>query len=323
MSELIIILVNYRRADDTIACIRSLRQSTYTSFDIVVVDNGSGDGSADRIRTANPGIRLIENTQNLGFAEGNNTALKIALHEKYAFALLLNNDTVVEPQTLAELIAAMRAHPDVGIMGAKIYFFDNPRMLWFTGGILNVHSGAVTHRGIHETDEGQYDQPGPCDFVTGCCLLIRRAVLERVGMLDTDYFAYYEDGDFSQRARRAGFGVFYMPTARVWHKISRSTQWDSPFYLYFTLRNRLVFLRKHSTLIATLPYIPVLLYFYGRQFIRLLFKRRSFAGVRAAWLAVIDGLRGDTGLLGMGSMDRLVPLRPHTLPDAINRNGKN
>ncbi len=323
MAELIIILVNYRHADDTIACIHSLRQSTYTNFDIVVVDNGFGDGSADRIRSAHSGIRLIENSQNLGFAGGNNIGLKIALDGTYAFALLLNNDTVVEPQTLAALIAAMHAHPDVGIVGAKIYFFDNPRMLWFSGGILNVHSGAVAHRGIHETDEGQYDQPGSCDFVTGCCLLIRRAVLERVGMLDTDYFAYYEDGDFSYRARQAGFGVFYMPTARVWHKISSSTQWDSPFYLYFTLRNRLVFLRKHSTLIATLPYIHVLLYFYGRQFIRLLLKGGPFEELRAAWFAVIDGLRGNTGLLGMGSFDRVVQMRPLESPVAVNKRGEN
>lgn len=305
MAELLIILVNYRRSDDTIACIRSLQRGRYTDFEIVVIDNASGDGSAERILAHCGGIQVIRNERNIGFAAGNNTGLRLFLPGRYGYALLLNNDTEVERDTLSVLMAAMRAQPDTGILGPKIYFHDRPTLLWFAGGILNAASGAVSHRGMLETDRGQYDQAAPCDFVTGCCLLMRRDVVEHIGMLDTDFFAYFEDADFCLRARHAGFDVRYEPAARILHKVSSTSGWDSPVYLYFTMRNRLILLRKNSTFLKSLPYVPAQIYFYSRQFIRLLVKRRNLPGAHAVWCGMIDGLRGYTGTLGRGRLDEI------------------
>jgi GT2 family glycosyltransferase len=305
MPELVIILLNYRRPEETIACIESIRRSTYTDYEILVVDNASSDGSPDRIRSQCPGIQLLQNSENLGFAAGNNTGLELFKSGSYPYALLLNNDTEVAPDTLAALMTAMRSNPAAGILGAKIYFYDRPNILWFAGGAVNPGSGAVSHRGMLETDRGQYDRAGSCDFVTGCCLLVRRAVVDRIGLLDPAFFAYFEDADFCLRARRAGFDVRYEPAARLWHKVSSTTQWDSPVYLYFTLRNRLILVKKNSTFLKSLPYLPALIYFYARQFTRLLLKWRNLPGARAAWLGMVDGLRSCTGSDGRGRLDRI------------------
>jgi len=309
MAELLIILVNYRRPGDTIACIESLRRSTYMNYEIVLIDNASGDGSVDQIQSRFPELHVVQNRENVGFAAGNNTGLELLLSGTYALALLLNNDTVVEPGSLAALVKAMHSYPRAGILGPKILYYNRSGIIWFAGGVLNAASGAVSHRGILETDHGQHNEPGPCDFVTGCCLLVRRDVVEQIGMLDPNFFAYFEDADFCLRARRAGFDIRYEPSARIWHKVSSTSQWDSPVYLYFTLRNRLILLKKNSTLLKSLPYLPMLVYYYARQFVRLLLKWRNLPATRAAWFGLVDGLRGNTGILGRGRLDQIVESR--------------
>lgn len=306
MPELAVILVNYRRPHDTIECISSLRLSTYADFDIVLIDNASHDGSVEAILARFPDLHVIRHEQNLGFAGGNNAGLRLSLRERYRFFLLLNNDTVVDASLLGALVSTAHRRPDAGVIGAKIYFHDRPDHLWFAGGLYNKRSGAVSHRGMNEQDTGRYDTLSTCDYVTGCCLLIRREVLERVGLLDESLFAYYEDCDYSLRTRAARFAVLYQPTARLWHKVSSTAQWDSPLYHYFTLRNRLMLLRKHSTFAAIFPGLPLLIYSYGRQFLRLAIRIRSTRCLRAAWMGTIDGLRGFAGEHGRGRMDQVL-----------------
>lgn len=305
MAQLSIILVNYKRAQDTIDCIESLKQSTYSDFEIVVVDNASGDLSPEIIRSAHPSVNLIESSTNVGFAEGNNIGIRAVLASESQHILLLNNDTVVDPHALENMLARINAHADNGIVGAKIFYHDRQTVIWYAGGMFNPDSAFGKHFGIGETDSGAYDVARPCSLVTGCCMLFRRDVVEKIGLLDNDYFAYLEDADFCTRASRRCFQLYYEPTAIVYHKVSSTSTWDSPIYIYFNLRNRIIFLRKNTTVLHWLPYLPQLVYFYARQFIRLSLKWRSSAKTMAAWLGLVDGLRNYTGEFGRGRLDQL------------------
>lgn len=306
MAALSVILVNYKRARDTIDCVRSLEQSTFPDFDIIIVDNGTAEGTRSLFTSECPRATLIPSERNLGFAEGNNVGIREALRRGSTYILLLNNDTVIDKHALAEMVKSLSDDPGVGIVGAKIYYFDRPDVLWFAGAYLNAHAARIKHYGIGEKDSGNYDGERPTDYVTGCCLMFRREIADRIGLLDKAYFAYLEDADFCLRARAAGFTMRYQPSAIIYHKVSSTSAWDSPVYIYFNLRNKLLFLRRHSSFFRWLPYLPSIVYYYARQFIRLAFKWRDVQKVRAAWYGMVDGLRDYTGEVGEGRMPLII-----------------
>ncbi len=191
-------------------------------------------------------------------------------------------------------------------MGGKEYSMDRPQMLWLAGARFNRHSGSGYHLGLNEIDSGKYDTFRESDFITGCLFLVRREVLARVGLLDDTFFAYYEDADYCLRARLAGYKVYYEPRCVIFHKAHSTTVHDSPFYIYFTLRNKIFFLKKHERWYTVLPFLPALAYFYCRQFVRLFVKWRNIPSSKAAWYALVDGLKGYSGSNGRGRLDSLM-----------------
>ena len=319
MAELAVILVNFRRTDDTIACVASLGLSTYRDFIVLVVDNGSGPEAVQRLRMGCPDAVVLDNGANLGFAEGNNVGIREARARGASLYLLLNNDTVVDSGALGTLVETAHTHPGAGIIGAKILYYDPPHLVWFAGGYLNPDSGFGGHLGVGMPDRAEDHAVRQSDFISGCCLMLGRDVVERVGMLQTQYFAYYEDADLCMRARRAGYAILYQPSAVIYHRVSSTSGWDSPVYLYFNLRNRILFLRWNSTFRRWLPFLPRLIWFYLRQFIRLAFKWRNWPGVHAAWWGVWDGLRGYTGIKGEGSLSRLLSLAENSGGSGVSR----
>jgi len=239
-----IVVLNWNRRDDTLACLGSLARLDYSAFEVVVVDNGSTDGSVLAIRERFPDVFLIENGENLGYTGGNNAGLRYALDRGLDYVLLLNNDTEVASDLLHRLVAAAEADSRVGIAGPTIYYYDRPELIWSAGGAIDWRRGRTWMVGLDERDIGQFgNAPREVDFVTGCALLVRRAVLEAVGLLDERFFAYYEEAEWCVRARRAGFRIVHLPRARVWHKISPGAQADSPVVHYYMIRNRLLFLK--------------------------------------------------------------------------------
>jgi GT2 family glycosyltransferase len=305
MPELAIILLNYGGAKDTEECVRSLEKSAYRDFEITIVDNASRDGSVESLRAACPHSLLIANEKNLGFAEGNNVGIRRALQQGRRFVLLLNNDTVVEPDTLGGLMSALRRHPDAGIVGGKILYYDHPELIWFAGGYFNEHSALGGHCGIGKADAPAFSREGPSPYMTGCCLLARREVFDTVGLLAKEYFAYLEDVEFCIRARRKGFSIVYAPAARIYHKVSRTSAWDSPMYLYLNLRNKILFLRRNTPATEWLPNVPRLAFFYCRQFLRVIFRRMGIVRMRACWFGLVDGLRNFTGEYGEGRLGEI------------------
>lgn len=227
-------------------CLESLARRSYPAAEVVVVDNASSDGSLEELRKA-PGIRVIENAANLRFAEGNNVALRESVLAGADYALLLNNDTVVEPGFLEPLVEFMERHPRAGAAAPLIRYADPPDRVWFAGGEVNYWLGLTAHRGLRARDHGQFHAPSRCGYLTGCALLVRREVLEKVGYLDPGYYIYTEDADFSVRIRRAGYELWCVPASRISHRISASSGGGTtPFKVYHRTLSNAKFLARYA-----------------------------------------------------------------------------
>jgi GT2 family glycosyltransferase len=219
-----VIVLSWNGKNDTLQCLASLQQLTYPNARIVVVDNASGDGTVDAIRLAFPNTEVIVNTSNLRFAGGNNVGISRSIERGAEYVLMLNNDTVVDAEFLSHLVEVAENNKQIGIVGPKIYYFDDPKRIWFAGGLIKWWRGRVTHVGIREVNNGRYDVTMEVDYITGCCMLIKRKVIETIGMLDEQYHIYGEDADLCIRASRVGYRSVYVPSSRVWHKLSASTK---------------------------------------------------------------------------------------------------
>jgi hypothetical protein len=247
------IVLSWNGRELTLDCVRSLLRQEYPRWVLVMVDNHSDDGSAAAVREGfgnaidEGRLVLIENDRNLGFAGGNNIGLRFAFDRGADYVLLLNNDTVVDKDLLRALVQSGEAHPDAGILGPKIFYFDPPDRLWFAGGRIALYRGTSWHIGIREKDLGQYDRESECDYITGCAMMIKRDVLDSVGYLDTAYTLYCEDSDYCLRARQRGYRMLYVPSGRVWHKISAATGGQvNRRKILLRLQNSLRLYRRHA-----------------------------------------------------------------------------
>ncbi|MYA76180.1 MAG: glycosyltransferase family 2 protein [Gemmatimonadetes bacterium] len=278
-----IVILNWNREADTLECLDSLARMNYPSFSIVVVDNGSTDGSPEAIERwgcEHLPLTLIRNGENLGFVRGSNQGMRHAISTDTDYVFLLNNDTVVEPDALSLLVATAERSGersgDTGMAGPKIYQYGKDNVLdsagtraiwWLAQGFLIGHG---------EDDRGQYDHPGEMPYVTGTALLVKRAVLEKIGLMDEDYFCYFDDFDWGLKARKAGYRLLLVPEAVVHHKGSLTAGFGSPFYVHQRIRGQIVFARKHISILpflfAFLPYL--FLYRYLRPAALLIIRRR-------------------------------------------------
>jgi GT2 family glycosyltransferase len=241
------VLVNWNGAGDTLATLASLdRMHGAEALRVVVVDNGSADDSVARLRRERPGLELVETGANLGFAGGNKVGIERVLADpEVGWLLLLNTDVAVDPGFLPPLIAAC-SNPRIGAAGPKIFYFDPPERLWAAGGRLRIRETVTVELGRGELDGPRYDQPAEVTYLTTCCLLIPRDVLERVGLLDPVYFINVDDADWCRRALDAGYRLRYVPASRVWHKVAASTGAYTPGKTFHTARSNAIYVRRHG-----------------------------------------------------------------------------
>ena len=220
-------------------CLDSLRAQTWRDFEVLLVDNGSADGSQAYIRTNYPEVRLIELGRNHGFTGACNAGFA---HSVGDIIVLLNNDTSAEPQWLAEIMTTFQTRPEVGIIASKLLLFDK-RDHFHTAGDLCYRDGIPANRGAWERDEGQYDQPEYVFSACGAASAYRRPMLEQIGFLDDDFFFSCEDVDMGWRAQLAGWQVLYLPSAVVYHKLKATggsvtgSYYDGRNYIYLLCKN--------------------------------------------------------------------------------------
>ena len=243
------VVLSWNRREDTIACLRSLAAAD-PSPHVIVVDNASTDGTSEAVRREFAEMELIQNSANLGFAEGNDVGIRHALAHGAEHVLVLNNDTVVDPGFLAPLLEEAARRPDAGALSPKILFAEPGDLIWFAGAEYEPRSGYNgRHRGYREHDDGRFDDVVETGRVCGAAMLVPREVLEKVGAFDPELFAYSEDTDWSLRAREAGYRHYVVPGSRVWHKVSAASGGESsPTALYYDVRNALVVAERHAPL---------------------------------------------------------------------------
>ncbi|KKR34313.1 MAG: putative glycosyltransferase [Candidatus Gottesmanbacteria bacterium GW2011_GWC2_39_8] len=263
MKKISIVILNYNGLADTIDCLSSLKKIKQAGFvtEIIVVDNGSKE-KIKVIKIRFPETVLIESHENLGFAGGNNLGIKKALESKADYVMLLNNDTTVDPLIILKLIEFSERNKDIGIVSPKIYFYpgqeyhkdrykeeEKGKVIWYGGGKIDWNNLYASHLDVDKVDDFKNQTPAETDFATGCCMLIKKEVFSKIGLLDDKYFLYFEDTDFSLRAKKAGIKVFFYPEGLVWHKnASSSGKPGSNLHIYYQTRNRLIFGMKYAFL---------------------------------------------------------------------------
>ncbi|MBA7682792.1 Galactofuranosyltransferase GlfT2 [subsurface metagenome] len=268
-----IITLNWNGLKDTVECLDSLKGITYPNYEVIVVDNGS-EGNDAQVLEEKFGdyIHLIKNDRNYGFAGGANIGMRYALDNSNPdYLLLLDNDTVVDPEFLSEMVKVAEADPAIGMAGAKIYYYDEPDRLQYLGGEINLWKhitattlGIIRERVLRrkEVDRGQHDSIKEVEQITFWCTLLKRRSLESIGLFDEKYFFDWEEIDYCFRAKEVGCKTVYIPQAKVWHKARSASKVDG-FLQYHSLRNLFRIMRQHAT---RWQYGSFLIYFFGVHF---------------------------------------------------------
>ena len=247
-SEVGVVILNCNNTRLTEDCIEALEKSDYGSLEVSVVDNGSTDGSADAIAARYPGITLIRNSANLGFAEGSNQGIRHAMRKGAAYVLLLNNDAIVDKRMISCLVQTAVTHKNRVAVSPKMYDGYRQRRLWFVYGKTNLWTGVFSNPAYDAPATTLFDPVIPMEYASGCCILIPREVVSAVGGFDSRFFAYCEDVDWSIRTRRAGFGLLCDTRAELWHCTSSTGGRNPARMRHLMTRNHLWTMRKHATL---------------------------------------------------------------------------
>jgi GT2 family glycosyltransferase len=218
-----VIILSWNGVEELPACLDAALAQEGAAVDLLVVDNGSADGSAALVRERYPVVRLVENGRNLGFAAGMNVGMRLLRDtaEPPDVVVLLNQDTIVAPDWLRSILAPFEEDDQIGAVGCKIYYSDG-RTLQHAGAWIEPARAIPRHYGYGESDQGQYDQPRTFEYVTGAALALRMRALDQVGLLDEGYTHFFEDVDLCWRLRRASYLVHYAPAATLRHAESRS-----------------------------------------------------------------------------------------------------
>jgi len=255
-----IIILNWNGWADTLACVESCRHLNWPNFRIVVVDNGSTDGSEAILREELQDVEILQSGANLGFAGGNNIGIRHALDHGAEYVWLLNNDAEAAPDALTSLVEVMEHDLAIGIAGSKIYFHNDRQRISFAGGLWEKGRLRLRMLGANQIDHGQFDNIDERGSVSGCSMLVRTRMIQDIGLMDESYFLYWEDTEWCHRAQQKGYKVLFVPASHVWHKVSASAGENSFAQHYYFIRNGLHFLRRHDPYLLPLFCINNLLF---------------------------------------------------------------
>lgn len=238
-----IVISNYNGWQDTVQCLQSLEKQTYRDFEIILLDDASTNDSVQQLQQHLPANTVfLPQAANSGFAAVNNVGMRRALADGCQWVVLLNNDTVAAPDFLENLL---RETPAGAVSCPKMLFLDPPDEIWFAGGELDRATGKVKHLGGHAKDGPAFAEKKQVSFITFCCVMLPRAVIEQVGFLDETLFMYCEDVDYCIRLADAGVPLWFLPEAKIWHKAGGSA--GGMLSVYYITRNTLYLTCKGKT----------------------------------------------------------------------------
>lgn len=257
-TSVFIVILNWNRTKDLLVCLESIKKLNTTTFKLrtLVVDNGSSKKNLGLLKKGvkKYDVELIQNKENLGFAQGNNVGIRNALENKADHVLILNNDTTVDKDLVVELLKTSKKYPKAGILSPKIYFasgfeyhknkYKNDelgKVIWAAGGEMDWENVYGTNRGVDEVDKYKYNKVEEIDFASGACVLLRAKAVKEVGIFNEKFYMYFEDVDLSMRMKSKGWKVMYVPKAKIWHKVAQSSKIGGDLNDYFIARNRLLF----------------------------------------------------------------------------------
>lgn len=244
----IVVVLNWNQFNLTFECIKSIMASEGVNFKLILVDNGSNDDSSDRIFDCFPNIQLIKIKKNRGFAYGCNYGLEYALKKhSESNIIFVSNDTIFSKSSVSDLIHCATLDSNIGMVVPKIYYFDKPDKIWYAGGKINYFLGRGSHFGFNKKDSKKYNKSNLVTFANGCVFLVKRNLLQTVGLLDTNFFSYAEDTDYSIRVVKSKYNIIYCPKSKIWHKISKSNKNKKSISLiiYYSIRNTIWLQKKY------------------------------------------------------------------------------
>lgn len=239
-----IITINYNQVGFTLELLASLQQVDYPNLEIIVVDNGSKENPSSIIKGRYPHVNVIRSEENLGFAGGNNLGIKASSGE---YIFLLNNDTEVKANAIAALVSFLEKTPEAGIACPKIIYHNSGNRIQYVGcEAINPFTGRNHREGFREVDTGKYDAIRSTALPHGAAMMIPRNVIDKVGLMPEIFFLYYEELDWAETIKNAGYKIYVVPEAVVYHKESMSIGKNSPLKTYYMTRNRLLYMRRHT-----------------------------------------------------------------------------
>jgi len=261
-----VVIPTYNRREDVLECLQSLQRLYYSNYEIIVVDNGSTDGTSSAIEKLFPEVTLVKSKRNLGVTGGRNLG---ARHSSGRYVFFLDHDTTVDRNALNEIVAVMQSDHRIGIAGPAVYYYDDPKRIWALGTSINMLTGKVTFNQNGEVNCGRFAKSIEVE-VLPTAFLVRKEVMNEVGLFDDIFFAVYEDTDFCFRVKEAGYKVLCVPTSGVWHKVPLDEYKSIAGVLrraYLVSRNRIIFMKKHSDgfLAFVVLFLPVYLMYYSVQ----------------------------------------------------------
>ena len=289
-----IILVNYNGYNDTVECVKSILQSNYCNYKIIIVENGSKDlPRISKDKFLNENCHVIISTINCGFSRGNNIGIRYAIEQYNAkYIMLLNNDTIIKPNTLYCLVDLMKRNSKVGIATCQINTFDNKNIVWFNGGKFNFDTGIADMPGLGMFDDENEIIDKDITFASGCLMMVPQSIINEIGLLDENYFMYAEDTDYCCRILISGYRILFTNRTKIFHKVSASAGKNSKTQQYYMFRNNCYIIKKYGNK----PWYGYLRLFY-RQRRRLIKGNCSIVSLVRAWNDFRKGIMGKVDIM--------------------------
>ena len=256
-----ILILNWNKAFLTEQCLNSLKNLKYDNFSTLVIDNASTDNSVSMIRNKFPDVELLVLDKNYGFARGYNLAIKYLKKKYNDFVLILNNDTIVDPNLLNELTNELEKYGKSNFYCPIIHYLDNQDIIWYAGGNVNLRLGQLSHNSIREKNIGQFSKTFITDYATGCCILTSVKTFEDLNGFDNNFNMYGEDVDLCLRANLKGIKSYVVPNARIYHMVSASIGGEfSIKKLLKKLKSIKMLMHKHCTISEFLIGYPLFIF---------------------------------------------------------------